>query len=630
MKLWPVFLLVLTLVRCCSLVSSVGHKQRLKQLQAEQTVDDHEETLPTKHGRHKQRRVEAEQTAATSSSSSSNSANTLPFNNDLVNDWASGKLISKQVQRCARHALEQGASGLFDFAKMGNSGENPQNIFRAMRSMLGLPKGAPEMDWYEIPTVKNNRTPHPFLIPHRFFSAFFTGRSNADWAKHMAGAKNACWEFWNSMKDTDFVTHHPNLPEHSWRYTIPCGFHADAGSFSHQDSIYVFSFNSLVGRGSTHQKRFIFTVLRKSEMLGNTMDEVLRIFAWSCNVLLGGETPHVGPFGRAVEGGGQPLAGPWRASLCQVRGDWAFYKECFNFPQWNAAVSMCFCCRASSTIRALSWTNFSPLAGWRDTIWTHEAYLAHLYAEGLPVPILLALAIGLRLESIMVDVLHTIDLGIAAHIVGNIMFIYGALRGVFGGGTFKERVSELSKVLSAWYKRTKCPSRLQGSLTLERIRAKGDWPKLKAKAAAVRHLARFVLWVVEEHGDGSPYDALVLNVAGLLVAFYDILESESQFLSAAAKENLPKIGQKLADSYARLAKLSFDSGNRLWKLSPKLHLAEHLMEWQAVLYGNPRWYWTYADEDLVGMMADIAEACHPSTLPFSVLFKWLHSTFSND
>ena len=116
MKSWPFFLLVLTLVRCCSLVSSVGHKQRLKQLQAEQTVDDHEETLPTKHGGHKQRRVEAEQTAATSSSSSSNSANTLPFNNDLVNDWASGKLSSKQVQRYARHALEQGASGLFDFA----------------------------------------------------------------------------------------------------------------------------------------------------------------------------------------------------------------------------------------------------------------------------------------------------------------------------------------------------------------------------------------------------------------------------------------------------------------------------------------------------------------------------------
>ena len=98
MKSWPFCLLVLTLVRCCSLVSSVGHKQRLKQLQAEQTVDDHEETLPKKQGGRKQRRVEAEQTAATSSSSS-NSANTLPFNNDLVNDWASGKLSSKQVQR---------------------------------------------------------------------------------------------------------------------------------------------------------------------------------------------------------------------------------------------------------------------------------------------------------------------------------------------------------------------------------------------------------------------------------------------------------------------------------------------------------------------------------------------------
>lgn len=86
-----------------------------------------------------------------------------------MKDWANGDLTSKQVQKYAMHALEQGAEGLTDFAKMGNWGNNPQNLFRAMRSVLGVPKGAPEMDWYEIPTTTNKRTPHPFLLPHRFF-----------------------------------------------------------------------------------------------------------------------------------------------------------------------------------------------------------------------------------------------------------------------------------------------------------------------------------------------------------------------------------------------------------------------------------------------------------------------------
>ena len=119
------------------------------------------------------------------------------------------------------------------------------------------------------------------------------------------------------------------------------------------------------------------------------------------------------------------------------------------------------------------------------------------------------------------------------------------------------------------------------------------------------------------------------DVAGLLVACYDILESESQFLSAAAKHKLPRIGQKLAECYGCLARIAFDRGEKLWKLSPKLHLMEHLLEYQCIQAGNPRWYWTYADEDLVGLMIDIAEGCHANTLAYSVLFKLLWSLFQD-
>ena len=39
--------------------------------------------------------------------------------------------------------------------------------------------------------------------------------------------------------------------------------------------------------------------------------------------------------------------------------------------------------------------------------------------------------------------------------------------------------------------------------------------------------------------------------------------------------------------------------------------------------GNPRYFWTYSDEDLVRIMVGIAESVHPTTLPISVLSKWL-------
>ena len=57
-------------------------------------------------------------------------------------------------------------------------------------------------------------------------------------------------------------------------------------------------------------------------------------------------------------------------------------------------------------------------AGWRPTRRTHESYVAELIAKGKMLPILFAI-LGFRLELIMVDVLHCVDLGVACHILGN-------------------------------------------------------------------------------------------------------------------------------------------------------------------------------------------------------------------
>ena len=124
--------------------------------------------------------------------------------------------------------------------------------------------------------------------------------------------------------------------------------------------------------------------------------------------------------------------------------------------------------------------------------------------------------------------------------------------------------------------------------------------------------------------DGSDSDRTMVEIARLMVRFYNIVSSQSQFLTQDAKEELPAIGQDLADYYSKLASEAFDAGKKLWKESPKLHLWEHLTEFQCLNFGNPRYYWCYADEDLVGAMIEIAETCHPNTLPVTVLFKWLH------
>ena len=93
---------------------------------------------------------------------------------------------------------------------------------------------------------------------------------------------------------------------------------------------------------------------------------------------------------------------------------------------------------------------------------------------------------------------------------------------------------------------------------------------------------------------------------------------------------MPKLGQRLGYLYQQLSARAFGLGLKLWKMSPKLHLFMHLTEIQCVMYGNPRYYWTYADEDLVGMMVEIAETRHPATMAFTVLFKWMHVFFDKE
>ena len=178
--------------------------------------------------------------------------------------------------------------------------------------------------------------------------------------------------------------------------------------------------------------------------------------------------------------------------------------------------------------------------------------------------------------------------------------------------------------MKAYYRRNKhIDSKFQGKLTMDRIRTSNDWPKLKGKAAATRRLALFALELAQKHCGRAE-----IAVCTLPVRFYDILRTEQQFLSPGAKAEIPVLGRRLCEMYCVLSKQAFDARQRKWKMNPKLHLFLHLAEWQAVELGNPKLYWVYADEDLVGQMIEVSRSCHPSTVAATALYKWLLLAFS--
>ena len=46
---------------------------------------------------------------------------------------------------------------------------------------------------------------------------------------HNGWPLKACLQFWESIKTSDFLTHHPSMDPSLWAKTIPIGIHGDAG-----------------------------------------------------------------------------------------------------------------------------------------------------------------------------------------------------------------------------------------------------------------------------------------------------------------------------------------------------------------------------------------------------------------
>jgi hypothetical protein len=275
------------------------------------------------------------------------------------------------------------------------------------------------------------------------------------------------------------------------------------------------------------------------------------------------------------------------------------------------------------------WTDCSDASPWRTTIRSHESWLAEMSAAGKQVANLFKIS-GLRLEGVMIDTLHAIDQGIAVHAIANIFVEVMALNP--WGSNKKANVAGLERDMKLWYKtanKKAKSSKLQGSLTFERIKTAGDWPKLKAKAAATRHLARYAACLAARYDTGTTHDRRRRAVADLLVAFYDIVEDDPDILSQAAFDSLKVIGKSLLECYLALSSEALALKQRAWKCVPKFHIFIHLCEIQCH-FRNPRCFWVYADEDLQRHIGEIATSCAVSNLAQMVLYKWLVLVFDTD
>ena len=212
---------------------------------------------------------------------------------------------------------------------------------------------------------------------------------------------------------------------------------------------------------------------------------------------------------------------------------------------------------------------------------------------------------GMSKAFLMFDIMHTLDLGITLHVIGNALFtiLYVDMsdeKDKHHG--FNLLWLRLQKIMEDTGQNRDLSSMGLLNIISDPKSPWKDYPLLRGiKAAEARHLIRPVAVLAAEYAKGDVLKMHRSLVCNALVNIYDIIELDQP----GAK--LPAALAILGLHYGHLAKKAMISGKYLWSIVPKFHYAEHLVT-QGV-FEDIKLFWSYSGEDYVGRIGRLAHLC---------------------
>ena len=445
----------------------------------------------------------------------------------------------------------------------------PCKLYWAEVTVWSIKKQAEQLAWL------------PLLLPHEIVK----GLSDKAFLETLLCKTGMSQDALSHLKAMEEQSGTPLIGLGLWGDGVPC-------NYDRSQSLEVWSLN-LPGLAGLHQAlRFPITVVNKRYVMTHkTHDDILKVVRWSLEQCLLGQMPagrHDGKPWRPDDCKRRKLAGqPFpHAVLCEVRGDWAFYKQVFRFPQHNEIAGCCWrCCVTPSSFR-----NVSADAPWRSDRLSHWQLLRRMNDLGQTRSPLFG-APGVTSSIFMMDWLHTADKGVTADFLGS---LFNLLLTKMPGDNREQRRTTFFLELQDWYKNNPVDSKLD-NLTSGMIGKKNGPYSLKAKAAEARALVPFAVyasnrWLSEE----LPMEGTVQQAAYHLQACYSQL-SRASF----NHETLKQHSRKFCLLAVALEEASPDNS---WRLRPKIHLFQEMNEMQD---GCPSTCWTYRDEDFGGSMIQV-------------------------
>ena len=231
-------------------------------------------------------------------------------------------------------------------------------------------------------------------------------------------------------------------------------------------------------------------------------------------------------------------------------------------------------------------------------------------------------------QTIKLDLLHMVDLGIAAHLYGNL--IWDLLEDHTVGSNKQNKLAKLNNQIALAYKSLQIPSgkRLQ-RLNLSDICAGGDdFPMLRhCKGRRIRHFSLVAIELAGHH-TGTSWGHKRLQVVKAMDTVYSLADLPIHVFTTADFEKFKKAGESLLGNYGWLAKEAMKQKLCRYSITQKHHLfaCRYIEQCQKL---TPRMTWCYGPESFMSMCIKIGAASVKGTpaakLPGKVLEKFRFS-----
>ena len=258
---------------------------------------------------------------------------------------------------------------------------------------------------------------------------------------------------------------------------------------------------------------------------------------------------------------------------------------------------------------SLCFTDISQGAAWRSTFLQSNPWVVKPpYAD----------LIGFELAMVMPDLLHVFNLGVCRDVIGCVLKTVIKEQYVFPGSDIDERFRSATSSLRSYARTHGHVLRLK-KITKSKIQwASKKYPEFKGSGSD-SHITS--VWLEETL---QPFAARYGDLCTLLWSSnraMRLLYSANRFLNQEERRTVKVLGTLFIQTYMRKASESVLQHELMYRVRPKTHVLDHILECKWAR--NPSNYSTWMDEDWLKKLSKTMQLCSSKTAQHRILERWL-------